>query len=455
MPYTQIRFVGYAIDTAPITNPNGSETYLGLPNPKLDIEARCLLMQSAMNLAYAHLPELSPPAPPGSTLTVFLAPEFYLRGTTGAYQMDDVQIALALLQDIAGDPKWDDWVFAFGTIIGSSDLPRKWYDFFGWWQKYEVYNFSLFQQGGDQNKGPTGAQVIMKELMSGIDFISGRANPGGLLLGSVQHLPASNPSGPGRERSLVAYDGAGIFTADGITWALDICLDHLQQRLQRSPQLPGEEKVRVQLVPSCGAYIQPTDVISAPGGYVFNVDGHNGSFARLGQVQTVPPQPPLPNPQNYPVSNAPYVLPHTSPPVTVAPNQLYRFGAGKVVLYPPLPIPAPEPVPGSFITLNWKASPSYRITFKLAYDGNNRFQTAMCLIQSTEIDFHNNNYFLPLNLRTLDRANNPVRISVKLVAGSHGFDYGIWCEIHVADFNFDGNAVEFSTLATTPPEVCW
>ena len=455
MPYTNLRFVGYSIDTAPKAIPGGSSTDLGLPIAAQDIEARCILMQKAMNTAYDQLPPASPPEAPGTTLTVFLAPEFYLRGVTGAYQMDDVQLAITMLQDMAADPKWTDWVFGFGTILGNSDVPRKWYDFFGLFQKQEVYNFCLFQQGGDQAKGPDGAQVIMKELMSRIDFISSRANPGGLLLGSVQHMEPSNPSGTGRESSQVAYDGAGIFTACGITWALDICLDHLSDRLQRSPQLPGEEKVRVQLVPSCGAYFNPDDLMAAPGGFLFNVDGHNGSFAKLYDVPTSPPAPPIAPPRNFPVSNAPYPLPDTSPLVTVTPNQLYRAGAGKVVIFAPLPIPAPETVPGFPITLHWNASPNYSFTFKLIYDGKNKFRTVLCQVRSTEVNFNNNNYFVPLNLRTLDRNMNTVSISAKLTKGAPTFDYALWCEIHVGDFNFVGNVVEFSATPSGPIKVCY
>ena len=41
MAYTNIQFIGYVLDTAPQVNPDGSKTYLGLNDPKLDIEARC------------------------------------------------------------------------------------------------------------------------------------------------------------------------------------------------------------------------------------------------------------------------------------------------------------------------------------------------------------------------------------------------------------------------------
>ena len=42
MPYQNVQFIAYAIDTAPQENADGSETYLGLDGrPVQDIEARC------------------------------------------------------------------------------------------------------------------------------------------------------------------------------------------------------------------------------------------------------------------------------------------------------------------------------------------------------------------------------------------------------------------------------
>jgi len=61
MAYTNVQFIGYVLDTAPQTNPDGSQTYLGLSNPQLDIEARCDLMLRAMQTARGALPQQSPP----------------------------------------------------------------------------------------------------------------------------------------------------------------------------------------------------------------------------------------------------------------------------------------------------------------------------------------------------------------------------------------------------------
>ena len=131
-------------------------------------------MLAAMRQAKTMLPP--PASPPVSRLNVFMAPEFFFRGKTGAYSMDDVQVAIATLQEIAADPEWDDWLFEFGTIIGNyedSDASTP----------TQICNFALVQQGGAAAQGPDGARAIVKELMSGVDFIADSASPGALAAG--------------------------------------------------------------------------------------------------------------------------------------------------------------------------------------------------------------------------------------------------------------------------------
>jgi hypothetical protein len=59
--------------------------------------------------------------------------------------------------------------------------------------------------------------------------------------------------------------GGSIFTIDGIKFGLEICLDHLNQRLN-----PGAG-VQIQLVPSAGAHL--SQFACVPNGIAFNVDG--------------------------------------------------------------------------------------------------------------------------------------------------------------------------------------
>ena len=117
MTYQNILFIAYVIDTGPVKNPDGTSTYLGLPDPVQDIDARCELMMRAIKTAEANLPQTSPPQAAGTTLKVFMAPEFYFRGSQGAYDMDDVQVAIGRLQAMVASDEWNDWMFVFGRII--------------------------------------------------------------------------------------------------------------------------------------------------------------------------------------------------------------------------------------------------------------------------------------------------------------------------------------------------
>ena len=458
MAYTNVQFIGYVLDTSPQVNPDGSKTYLGLSDPKLDIEARCDVMLRAMQTARDALPQASPPTPEGETLKVFMAPEFFFRGASGAYQMDDVQLAITALQRMAADDQWVDWVFVFGTILGASSATQQTppYDIDPL-ASTEIYNFALVQQGGVAAQGDAGARMVMKELMSGVDFIATAVNPGGLLLGDVEYWPASTGGGLGREQQEVNYDGAGVFELAGITWGLEVCLDHsgTVRRLQRSPQLPGQKLIQLQVVPSCGMGIQAPSVITQAGGYIFNCDG-SGAASHSTLVQQVPPLANVPMLSSAPVSDADVALQSTSPVEDVAVSALYARGPGVVNIYPALALPAQQVMAGNTVCLDWPASPDYRFIFQLVYSSSGNFVELVCEIRSKKVNFYGNNYFLPLALQTQDASKQDVRIQMKLAAGSSPYAGAVWCKINVPGFIFEGNAFEFSARYDGPaPFTIW
>ncbi|MBB2484562.1 hypothetical protein H5407_04915 [Mitsuaria sp. WAJ17] len=449
MAYTQVQFIAYVLDTAPQLNPDGSETYLGLSMPALDVDARCALMLRAMDTAFSLLPQASPPEAAGTTLRVFMAPEFFFRGPTGAYEMDEVQRVIQQLQASASAAQWDDWVFVFGTIVGSS-LPAG--QTSGTPQR-EIYNFSLVQQGGVAGQGDTGARVVMKELKSGIDFVSSTPVPGGLLLGQVDPLAPARVSGPGREQQQINYDGAGIFQLQGVTWALDICLDHLGtvQRLQRSPQLPGDAMVQLQLVPSCGMSLQPASIVCEYGGWAFNCDGYRDTrHATAAQWQ--PPLATVAQQASAPVPDADLVVTGQTVPI----DSLYASGAGEIQVYPAQAMPPAQTVAGSTVRLVWRASDDWTFTFLLVYGPSGQFTNVLCEITSRTLDFMGNQYFLPLVLLTQDSLGRPVQIRMELGNGSSPFAGAVWCRIDVPGFQFQGNAVEFPGATSGPAaETVW
>lgn len=451
VPYDQIVFIGYVIDTAPKVNPDGTRTYLGLADPAEDIAARCELLSGALQVAASLLPP--PASPPVSTLYVFVAPEFFFRGDTGAYAMDDVQLAVEGLQAIAADAQWDNWAFEFGTIVGQyeSSVPG---------QKVQIVNFALVQEGGLAAQGADGARAIVKELKSRIDFIAQDAFPGGLLVGAVEH-PKPAPPHSGSSQQLAAYDGAGIFAMYDITWAVEICLDYYEKRLQQSPQLPGNSEVQVQIVPSCGADIEEGNMIAQPGGYIFNVDGmRKNAHANLFKAAT--PLVKLPLATSAPVNIADVMLTKFSPPQTVPVSDLYANGSGTILVYAPVPVPPALTVPGSTDVLTWHAcsSPMWSFTFTMIYDAAGKFTSVLCTIHSSEKNFEQNEYDLPLSLDltfepTLTEPGirtGTIEIVQRAGAKIGNVDYekAIYAEIKVPGFNFQGDLMQFMNSKTSP-----
>ncbi|MBV9882640.1 MAG: hypothetical protein JO276_06490 [Sphingomonadaceae bacterium] len=453
MPYDQIVFIGYVLDTTPKENPNGSSTYLGVEPPSVDIAARCELVQAAMETARNALPPLG--SPPLRTLYVFMIPEFFFRGPDpGAYDMGDVQLAIAGLQELAAGAEWADWVFEFGTIVGRWVLedPSR---------NVQICNFALVQEGGVAAQGPAGARAIVKELKSGVDFIAQNASPGGLLVGEVEYQQGAQPQ-PGKERQQASYDGAGIYDLVGLTWATEICRDHLMGRLQNSPQMPGESEVQIQLVPSCGADIEEAGIIAETGGYVFNVDGWRDNYAHAKLVKVLaPPQQPqqLPRSANVPVNVTEVTVP-VSPPRTIQIDELYPDGAGSIWIFAPVPVPPAATVPGSTDTYVWRAStdPVWTFTFYLIYDDAGQFTQVLCKIRNNEIDFYGHNYDLPieLDLTFPPRPNDPSVRTGKLkieLKGGGSYSNAIYGKIQVPGFSFQGDIMRFMNDKNAPEPV--
>lgn len=108
-----------------------------------------------------------------------------------------------------------------------------------------VYNLALVTD--DTNRNLTG---VLKEHKSTIDFLK-HAQPGGISDEYVKHMSEKNEAlqVPHQLVDRLKIDKDGIFTERGITFGVEICLDHLQKRLV---QTPGSNKVQVQIITSAG-----------------------------------------------------------------------------------------------------------------------------------------------------------------------------------------------------------
>ncbi|KQO21407.1 hypothetical protein ASF11_24190 [Acidovorax sp. Leaf76] len=458
MAYTNVQFIGYVLDTAPQVHPDGSPQHRGLGDARLDIQARCQLMERAMQTARAALPQASPPVPEGDTLKVFMAPGLFFCGATGAYPMEEVQLAITSLQRMAADEQWVDWVFVFGSILGSSSamLPTTPYDIDPL-APQSTYSFSLVQQGGVAPQGDASARALAKALASDVECMATAATPSSLLAGTVAQRPAASSGSWGREQQRVNYDGAGVFDLAGITWGLDVCQGPggTAQCQPKPPQLPGQALVQLQLVPSCGTGMEAPGVITQMGGLVFHCDG-SGPAGHSALARQVPPLADIPLSASAPVSNADIVLQGTSPVQDVAISALYAGGAGVVNVYPSTELPKQQVVAGNTIRMIWPASADYQFIFQLIYSSSGQFVTLVCEIRSRKANFYGNDYFLPLSLQTQDSSKQSVRIQMKLTPASSPYAGAVWCQINVPGFIFEGHAFEFSaTYDGPPPYTVW
>ncbi|AUH51305.1 hypothetical protein CXB49_11010 [Chromobacterium sp. ATCC 53434] len=281
--YYQVQFIAHVLDTSP-QMAGSRERYIGLADEAQDIRERVKLVSAVLEAAHG-LPAVSGA---DDTLKILMLPEFFFRGASGAYSMDGIQTAVSALQDLVRNAKWRHWMFVFGTIVGKSFPTR---DVASGADKHpidddrkaEVYNYALVQKGGfgdGAGAGPAAAHAVIKQYLSGIDFIEQASLAGkGLSEEWVQHL---QPKGDKRdERQSAAYDGAAVFRRDGLTFGVEICLDHLNGRLAHSLNRPA---IDIQLIPSCGGYIKAGSIVARRDGYVFNCDGADYPLCRLQKV---------------------------------------------------------------------------------------------------------------------------------------------------------------------------
>jgi hypothetical protein len=94
----------------------------------------------------------------------------------------------------------------------------------------------------------------------------------------------------GSEINLNGLGGGCVFMMDGLTFGLEVCLDHAKDRLYNfytgTNKRAGDPKVQVQLIPSYGMSFALSaagrEVTALPNGLVFNVDGQRiESIARF------------------------------------------------------------------------------------------------------------------------------------------------------------------------------
>lgn len=273
MGYNMIRFIGHVLGTAPESIGDKQE-YRGLDDDAQDIRMRLELLKTVLAEA-----KKSTDADEADVLNVFMIPEFFFRGKRGAYPIERVESVIQGLQELVRAPEWEHWLFLFGTIVTYAQ--RTWPP-----GTNEAYNFCLVVRGGFglAHSGASASRIVLKEYQSTIDFINqdGFANPSqeNLTSESTRYLEAVGLRRS--EEQLAEYDGKAIFNEAGVTFGVEICLDHAVGK-GRLRQSEGAPKIDVQLVPSCGMGIKRHS-IAVKKGFVFNCDGMGSGHSEVRRV---------------------------------------------------------------------------------------------------------------------------------------------------------------------------
>lgn len=114
---------------------------------------------------------------------------------------------------------------------------------------------------------------VQKRFKSKVDFVLNyyhdaartKANRDAFLQTFVRYPPVA-PSVT--EEKVVPLDQYSVFNWRGLKVGIEICLDHVRQRLALV-----RSDLDLQLLPSCGVEVMPSAVAARVGGYVFNCDG--------------------------------------------------------------------------------------------------------------------------------------------------------------------------------------
>jgi len=124
MPYKKVQFIAFNIKPG-TKKVKGEEVYLGNEDASKDISKRCIIMKNAITTAQKKVKKSIKMARKASNkvnkdkvLKVFMAPEFFFRGTEGAYPIEMVSEIMQEMRKETDKPEYCDWLFVFGTAIG-------------------------------------------------------------------------------------------------------------------------------------------------------------------------------------------------------------------------------------------------------------------------------------------------------------------------------------------------
>jgi hypothetical protein len=321
--YDTVVCLGYRVKTA-------FDGYKGKSDDYQDMKSRCDDLKAAIRAARGLVARTGKLATDSNVLKIFMAPEFYFRGRNGAYDFADVtgqmgrkkergieKVAaksgiVEIMEEEMDDPIYKDWLFVLGTAIAATKITRT----VCATQANHKLQFVVDKATGKSTpvcqtdhshkiiEVTDGAQIdniafvwkegqvhtVSKELVSHVDFVK---NPNEKNVVTVRKEELSvlrhdiGGDSPYKTASSVPSKfqdermGGSIFTIDGVTFGLEVCLDHAASTRSKSAgRLNHAGNIQVQLIPSAGMDINSLRTVA--GGVVFNVDGTTPHVQAVG-----------------------------------------------------------------------------------------------------------------------------------------------------------------------------
>ena len=310
--HTRVQYVAYEICTMPhgfgTRYTSKDDWYVGKEDIPEDIRSRVALLREVLEKVAADPTIDHSPA----TMKIFMAPEFLFRGPKGAYALKHVlgtesrhaeagestigsgqpvseNSLQAQLAQLTLSPKWRDWVFVFGTVVGykqplaggapaaptaaerrrASRPPTP--------CARGITRFTTSRScsaaAARRWRRRSARALRDQELALGHRLPQPRAvrrarqRRRASMLDPVDDLESRTLALAG-DADTLEIDDDGLFTMNGVSFGLEICLDHAKHRLVRAAAKSGA-KVQVQLVPSGGMEIHEESICVEPGGHVF------------------------------------------------------------------------------------------------------------------------------------------------------------------------------------------
>ena len=289
-------------------SPKNINYYCTSANDKTDMIAKCTQLWKGIEAARSAIGSKLV-ADDDKTLKIFMAPEFYFRGKNGAYSPDVVAEIIPEMRRLGtASANYKDWLFVFGTAIAAIETEVTYCKTCGYGKskiRFELQTNApnpadrsktraICPNGATHviDRGSWGAEVnnvaliqhgaidhlIAKEYVSGIDYSGNKVTVhGGTAKEKEMNVIISNTGTYSHDASVHSDERMGgcIFTIDGITIGLEVCLDHAlagrgQPEYGRASALTPT--IQVLLIPSYGMSIG-TGLHCKPDGIAFNVDG--------------------------------------------------------------------------------------------------------------------------------------------------------------------------------------